>query len=132
MNSTGCFQPVLVWKNSSWACRKDTNRTCSSFLERSSTRLVWTTINGFLPLIASVYAFGMGFWRTYRSGASVFNIFAASCNNWWRSASYWKRKGEADDYKLCVFKKKKKNLTREQMQLYGLQILDTPLHTLRK
>lgn len=75
------------------------NGTCSSFLERSSTRLVWTTINGFLPLIARVYAFGTGFWRTYRSGASVFNIFAASCNNWWRSVSCWrKKKQEADNY----------------------------------
>jgi len=34
---------------SSWA-----KTACNSFLVRSSTRLVWTTINGFLPLIAKV------------------------------------------------------------------------------
>lgn len=56
--------------------------TWSSFLVNNSTRLVWTTMNGFLPLIARVYAFGTGFWRIYRSGASIFSILDASINNW--------------------------------------------------
>lgn len=37
-----------------------------------------------------MYAFGTGFCRTYRSGASKFNTLAASTNDWWRSDN-WKR-----------------------------------------
>lgn len=56
-------------------------QTCNSFLVRSSTRLVCTTTNGFCPLMAKVYAFGTGLCRTYRSGASIFSICAASVIN---------------------------------------------------
>lgn len=63
--------------------------TCNSFRVRSSTKLVCTTTNGFFPLMANVYAFGTGLCRTYRSGASMLSIAAASVINLWSSESWY-------------------------------------------
>jgi hypothetical protein len=52
---------------------------CSSAVVSSSMSAVCTTTNGFLPLMASVYALGVGLWRTYRSGALMPRMFARVC-----------------------------------------------------
>lgn len=62
--------------------------TCSSSGDRSSTKLVWTTTNGFRPDTAKVYALGTGFCRTYRSGGSRSSIFEAFSIKLCRSASW--------------------------------------------
>lgn len=62
-------------------------KTCNSAGVRSSTRLVWITTKGLRPAMASVYAFGTGFCRTYNSGASKSRMPAASSISLCRSAS---------------------------------------------